>query len=225
MERILSIKEQAYGEDDPRIRSALYSAGAAHAALMRRRQIVVLERALAIDEQEFGKESVKVAVALTTLAEAYRKVDEEKGGRESRKGRGHFRPGGFDGEGIVERGPPPAPAPYERPDSPIPESEDDDVSYGSDVDQAKGEGVRDCTNLCKLWSTRNRRSSRRKRRKRKRNPQVDAGMTLDLGRVPWIRAEREHLACCGRSWGTTGVPLHRGWARGGRRSLRAACCR
>ena len=28
MERILSIKEQAYGEDDPRIRSALYSAGA-----------------------------------------------------------------------------------------------------------------------------------------------------------------------------------------------------
>ena len=25
-------------------------------------------------------------------------------------------------------------------------------------------------------------------------PQVDAGMTLDLGRVPWIRAEREHLA-------------------------------
>ena len=42
------------------------------------RQILALERALAIDEREFGKESVKVAVALTTLAEAYRKVDGEK---------------------------------------------------------------------------------------------------------------------------------------------------
>ena len=120
MERILSIKEQAYGEEDPRIRSALYSAGAALARCQRAANCR-LERALAIDEQEFGRE-VKVAVALTTPTEAY-KVDEEKAA-------GHRDI--FDLEGLTAK------ALWSRarrrrrrrtePDSPIPESEDDDQS-------------------------------------------------------------------------------------------------
>ena len=194
MERILSIKEQAYGEDDPRIRSALYSAGAAHASGNAERQILVLERALAIDEREFGKESVKVAVALTTLAEAYRKVDGEKTAASLERARDIFDLEGLDGEGIVERGPPPAPAPYERPDSPIPESEDDDESY-------EDEGIAPAKEkACELYKSlqaleyKKQKILKAQEAKEADEPQVDAGMTLDLGRVPWIRAEREHLA-------------------------------
>ncbi len=195
MERILSIKESAFGDDDPRIRSALYSAGAAHASFGNaERQIVVLERALAIDEQEFGKESVKVAVALTTLAEAYRKVDEEKTSASLERARDIFDLEGIDGEGIVERGPPPAPAPYERPDSPIPESSDDDVSYGSDEGIAPAkEKAAELYKSLQALEFKKQKILKAQEAKAEEEPQVDAGMTLDLGRVPWIRAEREHL--------------------------------
>jgi len=196
MERILTIKEQAYGKEDPRIRSALYSAGAAHAAFGNaERQIVVLERALAIDEQEFGKESVKVAVALTTLAEAYRKVDEGKTAASLERARDIFDLEGIDGEGIVERGPPPAPAPYERPDSPIPESSDDDVSYGSDEGIAPAkEKATELYKSLQALEYKKQKILKAQEASKEEAPQVDAGMTLDLGKVPWIRVEREHLA-------------------------------
>ena len=195
MERILSIKEQAYGEEDPRIRSALYSAGAAHASFGNaERQILVLERALAIDEQEFGKESVKVAVALTTLAEAYRKVDEEKTSASLERARDIFDLEGLDGEGIENRGPPPAPAPYERPDSPIPESEDDDESYEDEGIAPAKEKASELYKSLQALEYKKQKILKAQEAKAEEEPQVDAGMTLDLGRVPWIRAEKEHLA-------------------------------
>ena len=129
---------------------------------------MVLERALAIDEREFGKESVKVAVALTTFAEAYRKVDGEKTARASSEQVDIFDLEGLDGEGI-ERGPPPAPAPYERPDSPIPESEDDDESRKTRASPRPRRKRPNCTNLCKRWSTRNRRYSKLRKPKRLRS--------------------------------------------------------
>ena len=195
MERILSIKENAFGEDDPRIRSALYSAGAAHAAFGNaERQIVVLERALAIDEREFGKESVKVAVALTTLAEAYRKVDEGKTAASLERARDIFDLEGIDGEGIENRGPPPAPAPFERPDSPIPESEDDDESYEDEGIAPAKESASELYKSLQALEYKKQKILKAQEAKAEEAPQVDAGMTLDLGRVPWIRAEREHLA-------------------------------
>ena len=193
MERILSIKERAYGEDDPRIRSALYSAGAAHASFGNaERQILVLERALAIDEREFGKESVKVAVALTTLAEAYRKVDRGEDGESLERARDIFDLEGVDGEGIVERGPPPAPAPYERPDSPIPESEDDDESYEDEgIARPRRKHV-NCTNLASA-GVQETENSQGPRGQSGRRAAGRRGMTLDLEGA--LDPRREGASC------------------------------
>jgi len=197
MERILAAKEREYGEDDRKVRSALYAVGAAHAAYGdAARQIVVVERALAFDETEFGAESVKVAVALVSLARAYtKKNDEDKAETLLRRALVIFDREGIDGEDIVNRGPPPAVTPYERPEDSSSEAEEDDRSYGSDAGilPAKAAATELYQALQELEFKR-QKIMKAQEAARAEEPQVDAGMTLDLGKVAWHRLEIKKLA-------------------------------